>query len=1017
MGEDQAESDNLINSSKYFEIPELVELTKKMAYENHLSIFNTNSRSLLKNKANYDLLFEYLKCNSNFQFDILTFDETWLNSDLEELVTFGGYSKLTKNKKPKKEGGGLAIFVNNDIDFKQRTDIEIPPSLHNLFDCLFIEVSCNGEQLIIGLLYRSPSHDSVAEMNTFLSGVIGKLQSERKTIILLGDLNINLLKASSSIITAAYLDQMLSNNLFPVITLPTRVTSHSATLIDHIFTNADLNKLTAGTLKTDITDHFSNFIVLNTTKQNSRNKNPSHVSYRPVTDTAIANFNHALAEADWSSVYSSDDPSEAYSKFISLYRECLNLCIPVKTCRFHKYKHKQHPWISKGLLTSLKTKDRLYSDFQKCTNLDLRPRLEEKYKKYRNVYNRLIRSAKTLHWCKIFENCKNDMQRTWSNINCLLNKKDKKCNSPDHMLIEGKVIHDSSIIANKFNNYFVNVGPMLAQSIDDSGLDSIKLPSLNLPHSFSLTPVSPVEIKLIIDKMKPKTSKGIDEISPKLVKTSELIIAEILSFIANLSFKCGKFPADMKIAKVVPVYKSKDSSLISNYRPISLLPAFSKIFERLVYNRLYKYLKTNKIITASQFGFQKGISTDLAILDLQNYVVESLRTNKWCIGVFLDLSKAFDTLDHKILLQKLFRYGIRGVSLDWFRSYLTDRLQYTEFRSESSQQQLLTCGVPQGSILGPLLFLLYINDIVHLCNSCKPILFADDTNLIFNHTDLNELVNNVNRELQTLSSWFKVNKLSLNSDKTKVILFQSQSRALPDNTSQSIYLEGQKIEQVSVQKFLGVYIDQLLNWRHHISLKNNIISRNVGILSRLKNTVPPNILKTLYHSIILPHLSYGVVAWGGTCKKELNRMSVLQRKAIRLIHLSKYNAHTGPLFRKLNALMVHDIYKLQCCKLVLKKQQNQLHPNISRLFSPSCNLHSHNTRQASNIRPPRKNKTLCKQLLSSKIANNWNNLPNTIKSNTNLSLSTFSTRTKTYFISKYPASCSLINCYVCSNNN
>ena len=381
------------------------------------------------------------------------------------------------------------------------------------------------------------------------------------------------------------------------------------------------------------------------------------------------------------------------------------------------------------------------------------------------------------------------------------------------------------------------------------------------------------------------------------------------------------------------------------------------------------------------------------------------------------MSKAFDTLDHKILLQKLFRYGIRGVSLDWFRSYLTDRLQYTEFRSESSQQQLLTCGVPQGSILGPLLFLLYINDIVHLCNSCKPILFADDTNLIFNHTDLNELVNNVNRELQILSNWFKVNKLSLNSDKTKVILFQSQSRALPDNTSQSIYLEGQKIEQVSVQKFLGVYIDQLLNWRHHISLKNNIISRNVGILSRLKNTVPPNILKTLYHSIILPHLSYGVVAWGGTCKKELNRMSVLQRKAIRLIHLSKYNAHTGPLFRKLNALMVHDINKLQCCKLVLKKQQNQLHPNISRLFSPSCNLHSHNTRQASNIRPPRKNKTLCKQLLSSKIANNWNNLPNTIKSNTNLSLSTFSTRTKTYFISKYPASCSLINCYVCSNNN
>ena len=569
-------------------------------------------------------------------------------------------------------------------------------------------------------------------------------------------------------------------------------------------------------------------------------------------------------------------------------------------------------------------------------------------------------------------------------------------------------------IANEFNNYFTNVGPTLARSIDATGLNPPCLPTLDLPHSFCLTPTSPIEVMSVIQKLKPKSSAGYDEISPKLIKSHEIIIAELLSHIANISFTTGIFPDHMKIAKVIPIYKSKDDKIISNYRPISLLPSFSKIFERLVYNRLYKYFNNNKLLTNSQFGFQKGVSTDTAILDLQNRIVEKLNGGEWCIGIFLDLSKAFDTLDHNILLQKLSIYGIRGVTLDWFRSYLTSRKQYTEYRSVASQQNSILCGVPQGSILGPLLFLIYVNDIVKCCNNCTPVLFADDTNLIFSHKNLNQLYVQTNIELNNICNWFKCNKLSINIEKTKFLLFKPQSRALSQNSTLTIEIDGKQIEQVSEIKFLGVYIDQQLSWKFHICQKNNQLSRNIGVLSRLKKMIPCNILQILYHSIIMPHLTYGVIAWGNTCKKEMKRMFTLQKKAVRIIHKAKFNSHTSPLFIKTNSLTLEDLYVQHCCKIVHKKINKTLHPNISNLLATVNETHQHNTRHSNNIRPNRTINNFSKQLLSIKVASVWNSLPESIKLSTNLTLATFTDNLKKYLISKYPSSCTISNCYICN---
>ena len=684
---------SIIRPSCYFDIKEFGEYTNHTTFNNYLSILNTNSRSLPKNKVNYDLLFKYLDEEYKFQFDILSFDETWLSSGIDQLISFESYTPLFKHKIPNKQGGGLAYFIKNGLKYNNRNDIAIPPNLHNKLDCLFIEVFAQNTWLVIGLMYRSPSHDSIADVNTYLQDIIGKIQQERKTLILLGDLNINLLKVNTDTNTASYFDVMIYNNLIPVVTLPTRATNTSASLIDHIFTDMNPKKLTAGTIKTDITDHFTNFMFIKTDVP-EKQPQPSHVSYRKINERTLTHFNHSLLTANWSSVYNSNDPSDSYSNFISIYKECMDKSIPLKHYPFNKYKHRANPWVTKGILTSLRTKDKLHSEFLKCTNPTLKSINESKYKKYRNAYNKVIRSAKTLYWHYLFEFSKNDTKRTWKNINSLLGKSVEKKN-PDYMMSENEKYYNNTTIANKFNEYFVNVGPRLAQSIGDPGPNTTHVPSLNLPNSFSLNPTSPIEIKSIIDKLKPKTSKGYDHISPKLIKSNEFIIAELLMHIANLSFTQGIFPNDMKVAKVIPIFKDKDNRIISNYRPISLLPSFSKIFERLVYNRVYKYLKINSLLTSSQFGFQKNVSTEFAILELQNRLISKMSKNEWCIGVFLDLSKAFDTLDHKILLQKLSRYGIRGVSLDWFRSYLTGRVQFTEFGSGSSTNGNLSCGFPR----------------------------------------------------------------------------------------------------------------------------------------------------------------------------------------------------------------------------------------------------------------------------------------------------------------------------------
>ncbi len=337
-------------------------------------------------------------------------------------------------------------------------------------------------------------------------------------------------------------------------------------------------------------------------------------------------------------------------------------------------------------------------------------------------------------------------------------------------------------------------------------------------HSFFLGPVVASDVLTSTKKLKPKLSSGHDNISNKLMKETIDNILEPITHIINQSISTGIVPDAMKIAKIIPIHKSSDTSLLKNYRPVSLLPAFSKLLERIVYDKLMTFLSSKNILYMHQYGFRPGHSIIHPIIHLLNKCAtsSSKADPEFTLAVLCDLSKAFDVINHDILLRKMNTYGIRGIANDWFRSYLSARQQFVEIDGIKSQMAPISIGVPQGSILGPLLYLVYVNDIG---NSCKGniLSFADDTTIYTSHSDLNELYIDANRQTNDLYQWFCSNKLSLNANKTKYIVLRPKH--MRGNLSQhSIYSDNAEIDRIGNDcneqstKFLRMYIDEHLTW-------------------------------------------------------------------------------------------------------------------------------------------------------------------------------------------------------------
>ena len=465
----------------------------------------------------------------------------------------------------------------------------------------------------------------------------------------------------------------------------------------------------------------------------------------------------------------------------------------------------------------------------------------------------MIRISKKRYFSDKFNNCKNDVKRTWSIINGILHTKNNKSPIPDALKFGSNIIHDPKQIANAFNDFFVNVGPTLASNIHSNTTAEQYLNDAN-PTTLFMTPTDESKIyKVALSCLKPNKSADYDNVKPSILRKVIHFIVKPLAYIINLSLHNGIVPDHLKIAKVIPIYKKGDPKASDNYRPVSVLSCFSKIFERIVYNRIHNFINKNNVMYKGQYGFRPGHSTELALTDAMDRLCDAMDKKMMSVGVFLDLSKAFDTIDHQILSMKLSHYGIRGVGLNWIKSYLSNRVQITTFNNVYSKPMNMLCGVPQGSILGPLHFILYVNDIYQVSDKCSTILFADDTNIFFTGHNPSVMKDTICHELTKLYAWFSANKLSLNVSKTNYIVFNNKKGNC--NINFDIKMDGKSLKRVDYTTFLGVIIDSGLTWNNHVKFIATKIARGVGILSKLKHLLPKQVLRSLYFTLIYPHLT------------------------------------------------------------------------------------------------------------------------------------------------------------------
>ncbi len=918
-----------------------------------LTLLQINSRSLKCNlNAIKNLLFHMSAKPS-----IISVSETWLKpSDKLSSCTINGYDFISAPRKNNKSGGGSGLYISNLLSYIIYNDPanSLP---EDVCDACAVElINDKAPNVIIVSLYRPPNTDVKVfdlKLSKYIKNIIAS--SKNKKLILTADWNIDFLKASSNSVTDQFLNNMLSFGLLPTITVPTRITETTATLLDNFFTNFSLDKILTRAIYDDISDHLP--ILINIAEKHSSSlihPSPEISTSLPIFNTFNAKkFENYLATEDWSLLNKNDialPANAAFDLFLNKFKTLFDKAFKSNKPQPKRDKNSFQPWMTSSLIRACRKKSRLLKIYKKTKTISSRT----KYIAYKNILKQSIKHEEIQYYEKEFHLRSKDIRKTWQLINKLINK-NPPGNKWGFFNINNSLTSNKQIIATAFNDYFTDLGPNLAKSIPQSSCDSAHSFVSPITDSMVVFPTDPAEIKNIIINLKSNTASGLDQVPVSVLKSVVDIISPILSCLINHSINSCSFPDALKSAKITPVFKSGDKTKIINYRPISLLSTFSKIYEKVFSNRLLDYINVKNILHDNQFGFRKNRSTQLALISFVDIVSAALENQDYVVSIFIDLSKAFDTIDHTILLRKLHNYGIRGVSFDYLKSYLTDRTQCVDIDGTLSNLNKITCGVPQGSILGPILFLLYINDLHNCSKILKLLLFADDTTLIFSSSDLKSLVSTLNKELALVYKWFNLNKLSLNVQKTKYMIF---SNHVKETVSDKISIGDIDITRVNNIKFLGIEMDDKLTWLHHIRSVESKISSAIFIIRSIRYKISTGLALKLYDTLISPFLIYCVVIWGNSYKTHILHILRLQKRALKLCYgkclstgenvfvitnklslQSLYNLQTGKLIFK----FFYSCSTLPCCTASLFKKISDVHSIQTRLQNDLC-LHVHYSR-------------------------------------------------------------------------
>ena len=934
--DDEVDELNVLTKCSYMDI---AELNKRCSGSKiNFSLFHLNIASL---SLNFENLISALY-SLDHKFDVIGVSETRIQKSVgcSSNINIDNYS--FEETPTESSAGGTGLYVSNSLVYKRRPDLELYKK--NQLESTFIEIICDGSSnIIVSCIYRHPCMPLTEFNEDFLQPLFVKLSSEHnKKIYLMGDFNVDLLKADNHLNSSAFLDIIETNSFLPKILLPTRVTSKSRTLIDNIFTNQLDHGCFSGNLDLSFSDHLPQFLI--TPVYNDSVPKKHNIFIRDMKGFNEDNFKSDIQTANWDELMNCDygDINHSFDRFLDKFNTILNKHAPLKKANKKEIKTQQKPWITRGILCSIKKRDIIFRQLRKCKGQERKNNLEVRYRLYRNQIVSLIKTSKKLHMQNYFMANSRNMRKTWLGIKSIINVKNT-CNfTPSHIVKNGVAFTEPKSIANRFNEFFSTIGNKVQDKVYSDHVSFENF--LNNPShdSIFLTPTSPLEVQNVISSFRKNKSLGPNSIPSSFLCLIADEISPLISKLINLSFETGQFPTAMKLAKITPVHKKGSQTDLDNYRPISLLSNINKAFEKIMYERVYKFLSTQNSFFEKQFGFRVKHSTAHALISLTEHIREALDNNKFACGIFIDLKKAFDTVDHGILLKKLSYYGIRGLPNEWFKSYLTERKQFVSINGFDSKILKTSIGVPQGSVLGPLLFLIYINDLNTAIKHSLVHHFADDTNLLHVNSSMQKLNKLLNYDLKSLCNWLKANKIALNVAKTELLFFRSPTKA--NIEFPKLKIDGKILHPSQTVKYLGVYIDEYLSFNQHANYLVSKLRRNNGMLSKIRHFVPENVLRSIYFSIFESHLSYCCTVWGQKGNHIVNKLVTLQNKAVRIITFSAPRESSRPLYTQLGILPFRQQVEMQNV-LFVNSSINKLTPlSLQSMFDFCRNGHDHGLR-------------------------------------------------------------------------